>query len=388
MNIIEINPALFGSPNQEFKDRLNKDLDICELSEESKRGFLFFLGAYLPGMLADNFGNDEKSLLNAMPILGLYSKSTCNFSDYGELNDGHFAYWIYNTATLLSNIIEPGTSIDQYLRKVGDSEIIIGKTELNHSYIKEYADSTFNLNLIQNINDRFFSELGKELVEKSFSLERSYEAGMAYRMMMTQMDINGTQFLIKLLSNNLAVSSMYRSLLYMPTLFHTNKHAFTNNHLFSQILNALAGSGTESMIEIFKPIHRLHQFIFYKEATSEIRDEWEFERHNNIGSGLSIFHNAIEIRNTGLVEEFKNRIDLEEVYFKEIINKSVSKNELISVALHVIGEKYGIDGMYEFTKGANGWNDGGWNNKGEYIQFLVALYYETCLHAMVVEEII
>ena len=386
MKTIEINPSQFGQPNQEFKDRFNKDIDICELSDEVKRGVLFFMGAYLPGILTKGFGNNEKVFYEHLPILGLYSSSTCNFSDYGELNDHPFSYWIYNTCTLLASFDDPNISIDGYLRKIDGKEIIIGKRALNQEFLNKYKGQEFKLNLIQKINNDFFQGIGKELLEKEFILEKSYEAGMAYRMMMLQMDLQGTQFLINLLSSSFALSPLYRTLLYMPTLFYTNKHAFEGNHLFSQILNSLAGGIDSKLMNTFAPIHRYHQFLFYKEGTNQIREEWQFEKHNNIGSGLSIYLNAIGIRNTGLVEEFKEKIDLEEVYYKEIINKSVTKNELIIIVLQVVKEKYGIDGSYEFRREADGWNDGGWNNKGDYIQFLVALYYETCLHAMVVKE--
>lgn len=389
MNIIEINPALFGSPNQEFKKRLDKDLDICEFSEECKRGFLFFLGAYLPGMLTESFGKDEKKLEANIPILGLYSTSTGQFSDYGELNDYTFSYWIYNTCTLFAKMAEPDASIDSYLRTIDKTGTIIGKTKINEDFISKYVGREFDMNLIQNINDEFFTGLGTELVKNEFTLERSYEAGMAYRMMMVQMDIKGNHFLMNMLSGSLALSPLYRTLIYMPTLFYTNNHAFVNNHLFSQILNNLVGGINSGLMNSYKPIHQFHQYLFYKEGTSEIRDEWQFEKHNQIGSALPVFLNAMNIKQTGLVEDdIIDKIDIKEVFNKDVINQSITKNQLLNIVLNVINEKYGIAYNYEFTNNAEGWNDGGWNNKGEYIQFLVALYYETCLHAMVVEEII
>ena len=32
--------------------------------------------------------------------------------------------------------------------------------------------------------------------------------------------------------------------------------------------------------------------------------------------------------------------------------------------------------------------EGGWNNLGDFIQYCAVLFYETCLHAIVVEELI
>ena len=76
-----------------------------------------------------------------------------------------------------------------------------------------------------------------------------------------------------------------------------------------------------------------------------------------------------------------------EVYDKSLINATINENGFLNAILNVIYSKYSINGSDEFIAGIGSKWDTGWNNKGDYIQFLVILFYETCLHALVVEEI-
>lgn len=75
-----------------------------------------------------------------------------------------------------------------------------------------------------------------------------------------------------------------------------------------------------------------------------------------------------------------------EVYDSSLIDAKISTNDFLNAILKVIQSKYSINGYDEFVEGDKAkWNTI-WNNKGDYIQFLVILFYETCLHALVVDE--
>jgi hypothetical protein len=75
------------------------------------------------------------------------------------------------------------------------------------------------------------------------------------------------------------------------------------------------------------------------------------------------------------------------VYNSSLINASININDFLTAILEVIKSKYAINGYQEFIDGYEAKIDTTWNNKGDYIQFLVILFYETCLHALVVKEI-
>jgi hypothetical protein len=46
------------------------------------------------------------------------------------------------------------------------------------------------------------------------------------------------------------------------------------------------GGQNSSLFKIVKPIHLYHQFIFYKENSSELRDEWMFNKKNEEGEQI------------------------------------------------------------------------------------------------------
>jgi len=108
----------YHSDNNQFKsddkltNRLNADLNYCGLSEPIQKGFLFFMGAAIvaevneSGLDLREVRETEDSFIEFMyKTVSLYSKSTGDFSDYGELNDGVFIDYIYNTAYVINTIL-------------------------------------------------------------------------------------------------------------------------------------------------------------------------------------------------------------------------------------------------------------------------------------------
>ena len=384
MQIKKIDPDDLPNPSKDFQIHFNSYLELCKFTKEEQLGILFYLGATLPGKLND-ISSDDTDFSKYLQVLSLYSKSTGDFSDYGDLNDAIFSSWIYNTNLAISKICADETSLDENLRKLPFGNVIAGKAEPKNHFLEKYNTDSFSLNVIQNLNDEIFSETGKHLFERGYSNTRAYEAGFAYRMLYSSMDIKGTDYLIKRI--HLSLSPLFQALFYAPFLYVLNNHAFKSNHLFSLILNHFIG-GQSSLVTVDRKIHLYHQHLFYKENSSEFRNEWFFIHDKEEGSAFSIFFNALNIRNTNLIENAEIVKQSGEVFNPKLINAKIGFNDFLNAVLEVIQSKYSINGYDEFVKGEGAkWNTI-WNNKGDYIQFLVILYYETCIHAMVIDELI
>ena len=385
MAIYSTNPDEFPEPSIEFRTQLDACLELCEFSREEKLGILFYLGATLPEIL-NEIDPNSSNFNEYLKVISLYSKSSGNFSDYDDLNDNVLISWTYNANLAISKITADDNDIDENLRKMDQGNITVGKSEPMSEFLENFEYDSFSLNAIQNLNDDIFSLTGLHLLESNYSLTKAYEAGFAYRMMMLNFDLNGTQFLLSRIRSFL--SPLFESLFYSPVLYVFNKHAFKANHLFSKILNDFVGGQNSKLFPIIKSIHLYHQLIFYKENSTELRDEWLFNKKTDEGSAIIIFLNALNIVKTNLKDDSLQIKQSGELFDKSLIDASVSKTDFLNSILNVIQSKYSINGFGEFMEGEEAkWNTI-WNNKGDYIQFLVILYYETCLHALATKEIV
>lgn len=385
MKVDILNPSALPEPSLEFRNTFNSYLDLCEFNDEERLGLLFFLGATLPGKLGSTQPNTEEfqSILNS---ISLYSKSTGDFSDYGDLNDAVFSSWIYNANLAISKITSDDSLIDDNLRTIPNSSIIIGKAEPREDFLNNYQEDSFSLNVVQNLNDEIFSNVGLHLKDNGYSSTRAYEAGFAYRMMMLNLDIKGTTYLLSRIISYL--SPLFQSLFYAPILYTSNLNAFKANHLFSQVLNNFYGGQDSALFTIAQSIHRYHQLIFYKERSTELREEWLFNKKVDEGSAMMVFFNGMNIAKTDLKQNSSSIKTSGQVFGKDLIDAEVSSTEFLKAILNIIKSKYSINGYDEFLSGSNSkWNNS-WNHKGDYIQFLVILFYETTLHALVTKEIV
>ena len=385
MKLKVLDPSEFPESSAEFRKSFDSFLELCEFKHEEKLGILFFLGATLPGKLS-SVEPDSTEFQKYMQVFSLYSKSSGDFSDYGDLNDAFFNAWIYNANLAISKITGDDAPIDENLRMIPFGEVVVGKSNPKPEFLEKFKYDSFSLNVIQNLNDEVFTQTGHHLIDKGYSLSRAYEAGFAYRMMMLNMDIKGTNYLLSRINSYL--SPLFESLFYAPILYVFNPHAFKANHLFSQILNNFYGGQESKLFPIAQAIHQYHQFIFYKENSIDLRDEWLFNKSSVEGSAVMVFINALNIHKTNLKENADIIKNSGEVYDSNLINARIDTNDFLKSVLQVIKSKYSINGYEEFVEGDGAiWNTH-WNNKGDYIQYLVILFYETCLHALVVDELL
>jgi hypothetical protein len=324
MQIIKIDPDDLPNPSKDFQIHFNSYLELCKFTKEEQLGILFYLGAILPGKLND-ISSDDTEFSKYLQVLSLYSKSTGDFSDYGDLNDAIFSSWIYNTNLAISKICADETSLDENLRILPFGNVIVGKAEPKNHFLEKYNTDSFSLNVIQNLNDDIFSETGKHLLERGYSNTRAYEAGFAYRMLKSSMDIKGTHYLLSRINSFL--SPLFKAIFYSPYLYVLNNYAFKSNHLFSQILNSFVGGENSRLMPVAKPIHLYHQFLFYKENSSEFRNEWFFIHDKEEGSAFSIFFNALNIRNTNLIENAEIVKQSGEVFNPKLINAKIGYND-------------------------------------------------------------
>ncbi len=152
MRVQYFEPSDLPNPSTEFRNYFDSYLKLCEFKEEEKLGILFYLGAMLPSQLS-NIDPDSSEYNQYLQALSLYSKSSGDFSDYGDLNDGVFSDWIYNTNLAISKIIGDDSSIDENLRNIPNTNVIVGKSNPKSEFLDLYNLDSFNLNSIQNLND-------------------------------------------------------------------------------------------------------------------------------------------------------------------------------------------------------------------------------------------
>jgi len=241
------------------------------------------------------------------------------------------------------------------------------------------------LNTVQNLNDDLFDKVGTHLAQKGYSTYKAYEAGVAYRMMMLNMDIKGTNFLLSNVGDKL--SPLYQSLFYAPHLYVNFREAFLANHLFSQILQNLVGGSESDLGILARPIHRYHQFIIYEPGTVNLRELWPFAKKTKEGSAVPMFMHAIRILETDLILSSGEIQNSSQIYDRQLIGAEISINDFLNRILMVLLNKYDINGSHEFTDSSNNeWSDT-WNNKGDYVQFLAILYYETAIHALALKKL-
>jgi hypothetical protein len=365
-------------------DRLNNDMNYCGLSPEIQKGFLFYLGSAIniginesPVNLSQYMSNSDLQKESFLKIINAYSESTGNFSDYGDLNDGVFSDVIYTLNTIIFELcgLNPD-EIDQQLRTIELKGRISKplKMDLVEALQEKYLNRTYNLNVCHNLLEDFFFQMGDHLHKTGYDNRKSYEAGYAHFCMQTTMDMNGTWFLLTTIYNSL--TPLYKALFNYPILNFAYQDALKANHIFSNTLQMFyAGINPE----IIQPIHRLHQMIFYVPNSSNFRPQWDFETRNDEEKQVIIFLNACSIRDTDIMSLKNDFLDYNDLMCPELKNAIINRNDFY------VEMKKGIVGKYDIRPAGQDIEE--WNNLGDLIQYFCILFYETCLHAVVLDEI-
>lgn len=362
--------------------RLNSDMNYCTLKPEIQKGFLFYLGAAINiGInkgavdLRQHLATPESEEETAINIMNAYSQSTGDFSDYGDLNDLFLHQMIYTCNSILYQLTGQNPSeIDNKLRYVEFYDLTPLKIAVNEDLQEKYADLSFNLNTCHNLFEDIFYSVGDHLHQKGYDLSRSYEAGYAYFCLQANVDIHGVYFLLSTIHNFL--TPLYRALFIYPIVNFANPFALKSNHIFSSTLQHLYPDNPP----IIQPVHRYHQHVFYAPKNNNLRSIWDFESRNDTKIEMDIFMNAVNIRNTDIMS-LKNHFLALDLMCPELINASVNREEFYMTIVLAIHEKYGIAPARAIE------NQEVWNNLGDLIQYFCIFFYETCMHAVVLDEI-
>jgi hypothetical protein len=255
----------------------------------------------------------------------------------------------------------------------GKEPIIIGKADLVEGFAEHYDGQSYNLNICHNLSEDFFRRIGNHLSNTGFDNKKSYEAGFAYFSMQCNSDINGTSFLLRSIYNSL--SPLYLALYHYPILHFAAPQSLKTNSIFSSILQMFYGGMDQHVI---KSIHMYHQHLFYVPETSNFSKDWDFSEDNDEETQSYILHFAAQIRKTDLYTQRENFIEYGDIHNRGLINASINKGDFYNAVVRTVYEKYGIlpaDGTPS------------WNNVGDLMQYFAILFYETCLHAMVLKEL-
>jgi hypothetical protein len=366
-------------------ERLNADMNYCGLSPELQKGFLFFLGSAIniginesPIDLGPFLSTKEKQKKTFLKIINSYSDCSGNFSDYGDLNDGVFSEMFYTYNSIIFHVLGlEHDDIDKQLRTVEiikSKGLTLLKTDVNKGIQEKFENQAYNLNFCHNFLEEIFYGMGKHLHDRGYDNRRSYEAGYAHFCMQTQVDVKGTRFLMSTIYNTL--TPLYKALFSYPILNFASLDVLKVNHIFSNTLQMFY-AGINS--EIIQPIHRFHQMVFYVPNSTNFRSQWDFETRNDQEKQAMIFLNAVSIRDTNIMSLKSGFLDYDDLMCPELKNRVIDRDDFYNTIQKGIFKKYNIHPA--------GKDPELWNNLGDLIQYFCILFYETCLHAVVLDDI-
>jgi hypothetical protein len=131
--------------------------------------------------------------------------------------------------------------------------------------------------------------------------------------------------------------------------------------------------------KIIQPIHKFHQAVFYVTNSSNFGQQWDFETRNDSEKQATIFLNGLSIRDTNIMSLKNEFLAFNDLMCPELKNMVVDIKEFYSIIQQGIFKKYNIRPAGNDIEV--------WNNLGDLIQYFCILFYETCLHAVVIDEI-
>lgn len=366
-------------------ERLNTDMNYCGLTPEIQKGFLFFLGAAInvginesPVDLSSFLKTEAEQKETMLKIIHGYSMSSGDFNDYGDLNDLALHKAIFNFSHVLYMLGEQDPQlIKSQLKKIeisSERSFVPLSSEPDLELVSKYEGQAFNLNICHNLLEDTFKKMGEHLQNNGYDNKRSYEAGYAYFCLKLGSDLNGITFLLKTILDSF--TPLYKALFSYPVLNFAYPEALKSNHVFSNSLQMFY-SGINQ--QITQPIHKFHQLIFYTPNSSEFRPEWDFTNRDDKKNEIMVFMNALAIRKTNLIDLKDDFLNFNDFMLPELKNMTLDKDEFYARIRFGITQKYGLQPVQKDVDI--------WNNLGELIQYYGILFYETCLHAMVLDKI-
>lgn len=368
-------------PIEDFNSYLNNQFEYLQFSETQKNGVAFIMGLTLPISSINSKihqvetsiqDNHKKMMEYVTSLLDMYAEGNFDWNESENLNLKDFQSLIYNFNFIMYKCLaELDINIDDNLKQIPELNIIVGKTELDKKWVDDFFELKYNLKNVNALYYEFIEKAGDYLSKADMSSEESYIAGKSLYFHMLQHDINGGHFLISTLANRMPPLLDYLSELNI--LFKYHNSSLKANHIFSSIFQFYS-MGIEP--EILSPVHRWHQMVFYEAGTAKFRDAWDF---NKIETDLIIaqtLKNAVLIRENELFNQRNNFLNSNEIYDDSLKGATIDLNSFSDKIQDVIYYKHGY--TLDLSKR---------KNTGEYMEIIAILFYETCLHAMVLEEL-
>lgn len=359
--------------------KLESDLEICAFSDDVQKGLLFFMGLSVNNTFnrqveayKHSTGDEDIHPNLLIRTITSYSESSGDMEDYEDFNYGVVGKLLYNTNyILLKYFLGDEINLDDKLRKLPITDMIVGKEDIDNDYVETFKGQSLNLNNIYNLIEVFFSKIGNELNRAGFSNKKSYEAGVAYFNMQIPFDINGTFFMINTITEILP--PLFLTLNKYPVLYTLYPKAFETNHLFTQLLHSITPNLSS---KVLNSIVFYHEAYFYEEKSPEFKVELDLMIKELPAEDLiyEILSSSMSMRYSDFLDDEhrkafqnENNISLKHLRGVDITLDDFINDEIIKL----IKEKYGIE-ISEF----------GWNDRGDLIQAMAILYYETCIHVL------
>lgn len=384
--------------NSYMYERLNDDLKLCSFSENIKLGFLFFLGAGIQNFINLKCSifhklreekNDELAVL-MHDCINSYSHPTGDFEQAfstGKTNIGEIEIinLLYTHAHIAINVLgESNQDIKDQFRNIHPTiPVKVIRGEIVDDFVQNFdvdwtiyrIEDKMCLNIFYVLQEELFERIGSYINNSGMTYKQAYEAGFAFFVLMSNFDLKGTKFLIDTVINFL--SPMFSSLFTYPILNSANIEALKYNHIFSHNFQYFSASA-DPVIGI--PVHKYHQITFYNYQSSEFKNEWSFEMENDVDIATKLFNSACQIRNTDLLSEQDNYLNIDGFAFPNLKGRCLNFDDFRWEIESGIFNKYGIRApRYE--------EQNGWTNNGDFMQFCAILFFETCAHALVLKEL-
>lgn len=374
-------------------DRINTDLDLCGFSENVKYGLLFSLGACLQSKInlisaykeivsTDDWEEEFKECINAYAQVPGDYENTFEGSS-GQINEFEINNILYSYAHIALNVIgEQNIDIDEEFRQLHpDLPMKVVQAELIDDYISNYSvdwseyriENKVCVNVFHNLQEELFERIGNHINSAKMSKKQAYDAGYSYFTLMSSFDLKGIIFLINTLLHSLV--PLFNAFLCYPFLNQYMPDALRYNHIFSHIFQYFIHH-IDPVIGM--PVHQYHQVIFYDDD-STFREDWVFDINKDVDLATKLFTYACEIRNTTLMNDKSVYVAVEGLSFSYLKKMRLTVDDFRWEIEKGIFKKYGIRAPRP--------DEGGWTSAGDLIQFCSIYFYESCLHALVLDEL-
>jgi len=359
-----------------FKNYFDQTLERCGFSPALQKGILFFLGTSIIANNTDQiiklFSDDKRVHEELNILIRLYGKPSSDYTLVGDLETTPLCSAIvtYNHI-VLHQILKQENQFNQHLKLNPDEMSILGDANILEDWLEEFEESKYTLSTLHRLNIKFFEYIGQYLNALNFDNFQCYAAGISFYQKYQKIDFDGTNFLNVTILDTL--SPLFKTLFSYPILFSYYPQELNANHLFSSILQFFYITANR---DIAKLIHQYHHQLFYTNNPRKVRREWNFEKEKRGIIISQIIHNAINIRNSIV----KNKKDIflasNQYILNDLKNGTISKNDFKGTMQYILESYYemNLDDVIENYTHA------------EFLQACAILFYETCAHAMIIDE--